>query len=176
MKRNYILAVLCLLLTTNVHALIVSVDGYGEVPETGLEMTVNEAEEDPLSGKMTMGISGTLLTATPLTVTITRSSAELSDEFCCAGQCTAGNGDTSETLVFQPNGIANWYCHYTPAVGSNETVTYCFSDNQESRSIIVHYQYQEQGLEEIQDSNKCAKILQNGILYIIKDNKKYTIL
>lgn len=176
MKRNYILAALCLLLTINAHALIVNVNGFGEVPETGLEITVNEAEENPLSGKMTMGVSGTLLSTTPLTVTITRSSAGLSDEFCCAGQCTAGNEETSETLVFLPNGLANWYCHYMPSAGTSEMVTYCFSDGQTSRSIVIHYQYQEQGLEEIEDASKCTKILQNGILYIIKDNKKYTIL
>ena len=109
-------------------ALIISVAGQGDIPAEGMELTINEAEEDILSGDMLMKLEGTLLCTNPLTVTITRSAAGITDEFCCANQCTGGNGETSEDLSFTPDGMANWYIHYTPTPGSYETITYLFSD------------------------------------------------
>ena len=103
-------------------ALIINVANYGDIPAEGMELTINEAEEDILSGDMLMKVSGTLLSTNPLTVTITRSAEGLNDEFCCANQCTVGNGETSEDLSFTPGGMANWYIHYTPTPGSYQTI------------------------------------------------------
>ena len=112
-----------------------------------------------------------------LTVTIHRSATELADEFCCAGQCKAGNEELEETLHFTPNGEASWFIHYTPEAGSKETMTYTFSDGQESRTLTVVFDYSTQG---IQNTDHCVdgvqKVLRGGIIYIIKDNKTYTIL
>lgn len=158
-------------------ALIISVANYGEVPTEGMEITVKEAEEDILTGDMQMKLEGTLLCTNPLTVTITRSSERLNDEFCCANQCTVGNGETSEDLSFTPGGMANWYIHYTPTPGSYETINYLFDDGTESRSLTVHYDYTTQDVESVQKSEvRSQKILKDGILYIITDNKTYTIL
>lgn len=158
-------------------ALIISVAGQGDIPAEGMELTINEAEEDILSGDMQMKVSGTLLSTNPLTVTITRSEEGLKDEFCCAGQCTAGNGKTSENLSFTPDGMANWYIHYTPTPGSYETITYLFSDGSESRSLTVHFDYTTQGIQNTDHSvDRVQKVLRDGILYIITDNKTYTIL
>ncbi len=158
-------------------ALIISVANKGDVPAEGMELTINEAEEDILSGDMQMKLEGTLLCTNPLTVTITRSSAGITDEFCCANQCTVGNRETSEDLSFTPGGMANWYIHYTPTPGSYETITYLFSDGSESRSLTVHFDYTTQDLESVQKSEvRSQKILKDGILYIITDNKTYTIL
>lgn len=158
-------------------ALIISVANYGEVPTEGMEITVKEAEEDILTGDMQMKLEGTLLCTNPLTVTITRSSAGITDEFCCANQCTVGNGETSEDLSFTPGGMANWYIHYTPTPGSYETINYLFDDGTESRSLTVHYDYTTQDVESVQKSEvRSQKILKDGILYIITDNKTYTIL
>ena len=160
-------------------ALVISVTGYDEIPEQGMEITVNEAQEDLLSGDMVMKVDGSLICSNPLTVTITRSSERLIDEFCCAGQCTAGNGETTETLNFTPGGMASWYIHYTPTPGSYETITYLFDDGSESRTLTVRYDYTTQGVETVESRKskvESKKILHNGILYIIKDNKKYTIL
>ena len=158
-------------------ALIISVAGQGDIPEQGTELTVKEAEEDILSGDMLMKVSGTLLSTNPLTVTITRSEEGLKDEFCCAGQCTAGNGETSEDLSFTPGGMANWYIHYTPTPGSYKTITYLFSDGSESRSLTVHFDYTTQGIQNTDHSvDRVQKVLRDGILYIITDNKTYTIL
>lgn len=158
-------------------ALIISVAGKGDIPAEGMELTINEAEEDILSGDMLMKVSGTLLSKNPLTVTITRSAAGITDEFCCAGQCTAGNRETSEDLSFTPDGMANWYIHYTPTPGSYETITYLFSDGSESRSLTVHFDYTTQGIQNTDHSvDRVQKVLRDGILYIITDNKTYTIL
>ena len=160
-------------------ALVISVTGYDEIPEQGMEITVNEAQEDILSGDMVMKVDGSLICSNPLTVTITRSSEGLIDEFCCAGQCTAGNGETTETLNFTPGGMASWYIHYTPTPGSYETITYLFDDGSESRTLTVHYDYTTQGMETVESRKskvESKKILRDGILYIIKDNQKYTIL
>lgn len=158
-------------------ALIISVAGQGDIPAEGMELTINEAEEDILSGDMLMKVSGTLLSTNPLTVTITRSAEGLNDEFCCANQCTVGNGETSEDLSFTPDGMANWYIHYTPTPGSYQTITYLFSDGSESRSLKVNFDYTTQGIQNIDHSvDRVQKVLRDGILYIITDNKTYTIL
>lgn len=158
-------------------ALVISVTGYEDIPEQGMEVTVNEAYEDILSGDMLMKVEGSLICSNPLTVTITRSSEGLIDEFCCAGQCIGGNEETSQTLHFTPGGMASWYIHYTPTPGSYETITYLFDDGSENRTLTVHFDYTTQGVESIQNSEfRIQKVLRDGILYIIKDNKKYTIL
>ena len=158
-------------------ALVISVTGYEDIPEQGMEVTVNEAYEDLLSGDMLMKVEGSLICSNPLTVTITRSSEGLTDEFCCAGQCIGGNEETSQTLHFTPGGMASWYIHYTPTPGSYETITYLFDDGSENRTLTVHFDYTTQGVESIQNSEfRIQKVLRDGILYIIKDNKKYTIL
>ena len=160
-------------------ALVISVTGYEDIPEQGIEVTVNEAYEDLLSGDMLMKVEGSLICSTPLTVTITRSSEGLIDEFCCAGQCIGGNEETSQTLHFTPGGMASWYIHYTPTPGSYETITYLFDDGSENRTLTVHFDYTTQGMETVESRKskvESKKILRDGILYIINDNKKYTIL
>ena len=158
-------------------ALIISVANQGDVPAEGMELTINEAKEDVTTGEMQMKLEGTLLCTNPLTVTITRSAAGITDEFCCAGQCTAGNSETTETRSFTPDGMASWYVHYTPTPGSYETITYEFNDGSDTRTLTVHFDYTTQGVEDVQGDNvQCTKVIRDGILYIIKDNKKYTIL
>lgn len=175
MKRN-IWIFLGLFLTINAQALTVNIDGQGEIPAGGMELTINEAEEDILSGEITMKLEGTLVCENALTVTIHRSATELADEFCCAGQCKAGNEELEETLHFTPDGEASWFIHYTPEAGSKETMTYTFSDGNESRTLTVVFDYSTQGIESIQPSAvSIQKVLRGGIIYIIKDNKTYTI-
>jgi len=156
--------------------LIISITGYGDVPAEGLELTITEAEEDILSGEMQMNLDGSLLCSEPLSVTITRSAAGLKDEFCCAGQCTAGNGELSELLYFTPNGLTTWFSHYTPVAGSNETIIYRFDDGIEAQTITVHYDYSAQGIEPVtgNPSTVTHKIIQNGQVLIQQNDKTYT--
>lgn len=168
-----------LMTTLPLYALSVSVDGHGEIPAEGMEITITDAEEDLLSGDMTMKVNGTLLCQGTLQVTINRSATELTDEFCCANQCTGGNEELTEQLTFEPGGKANWYVHYTPALGSKETITYTFFGENTTRTLTVHYDYSTQGVETVSGDRLPVtgqKILKDGIIYIIKDNKSYTIL
>ena len=175
MKRKFLLLPL-LLLCLNAQALILSVNGYGNVPEEGLDITVTEAEIDILTGEPTMILKGELLASGPLTVTINRPFAGLSDEFCC-GQCMPGNGETQQILNFSPSGIAEWYSHYIPAPNSDITITYTFFDGSDTRVIRVRYTYSAEGIDNLPSSdNSFRKVLKNGILYIVNDSKTYTIL
>lgn len=177
MKRLWMTAAVVCLSMMSAHALIVSVDEHGDIPAQGMEITISESKIDSLSGKAQMGMKGGLIAETPLTITISRSAAGIEDEFCCAGQCTSGNKQASETLHFNPGGMADWYSHYIPAPGSRETIVYTFTEGSESLVLTVHYDYATQGVEKVQsDQVPSTKIIQDGILYIIKDNKKYTLL
>ena len=62
-----------MLWTINAHALIVSVNGQGEIDEQ-MVLTITEAEEDLLSGEKVMKVEGNLLTYNPLTVSVSRTS------------------------------------------------------------------------------------------------------
>ncbi|MBO4666139.1 MAG: Omp28-related outer membrane protein [Paludibacteraceae bacterium] len=141
MKQVMTILAVLLLSWQPASALIVNVNGHGEVPESGLEIQCTEATVDPLTEENVMELKGDLLCEGELKVTISRSSTGLTDEFCCATQCTPGNGQTSEELTFTPSGVTNWYAHYTPAEKSNETVTYTFAAGGESRVVKVNYVY-----------------------------------
>ena len=160
----------------NAKALIVSVDGEGEVPEEGMELLITEGEEDVLSGKYTMELSGTVLgAASQLTVKIFRSKNGLEDEFCCGINCTAGNGEQEETKVFTVSGVANWYSHYVPAAGSDETIRYVFDDGTEQREIRVHYVYAAEGIEESYQPSAVSiqKVLREGKIVIRSGEKLF---
>ena len=166
-------AVFCMM-ALNAQAIVVEVDGQGELTEEGMEFTVNEASIDPLSGLPVMSITGTLISNGALTVNITRSNAGITDEFCCAGQCKTGNGETTEILIYTPEGLSDWFIHYNPAAGSNETITYTFSEGAESLTMTVHFNYDSQDVEQISATQKGSqKILKDGIVLIIKDDKVY---
>ena len=166
-------AVFCMM-ALNAQAIVVDVDGQGELTEEGMEFSVNEASIDPLSGLPVMSITGTLISNGALTVNITRSNAGITDEFCCAGQCKTGNGETTEILNYTPEGLSDWFIHYNPAAGSNETITYTFSEGAESLTMTVHFNYDSQDVEQISATQKGSqKILKDGIVLIIKDDKVY---
>lgn len=175
MKRNYLLLLLSVL-SINAHALIVSINGLGDIPAEGLDTTLTQATVDLLSGETVMKLEGSLLATEPLTVTITRSVAGLSDEFCCAGQCTSGNAETQETLLFTPAGMASWYIHYMPMPGSDVQLTYTFSAGGEERQLRVRYAYQAEGIDTVRPTDCVRKILRDGHLYIVQPNNTLQIL
>lgn len=177
MKKNILLAISCLL-CLNANALIISVEGYDEVPEEGLEITITEAPVNPLTGLPQVELKGEVLCVAPLTVNISRSDAGLEDEFCL-GQCIPGNRQLTETLQFTPSGLTEWDAHYSPDANSHETIVYTFTDAEESLTITVHYFLGAEGIETVEGQktkDKSRKVLKDGILYIEKNNKTYTIL
>lgn len=173
MKQNWFTLILCLLLTTNVHALIVSI-GHGEIPPEGMELTVTEAPIDPLTGEATVELDGSLLCNGLLTVNISRSLAGVADEFCCADRCVGGNGQLTETLEFTPGGMASWFTHFKPAA-SFVTVVYTFSDGMDELVLTVHYNVA-QDLETVSDQTpKARKLIRDGLLWIEYNDKIYNL-
>lgn len=178
MKRKLILAALVLLGMNNANALIVNVEGYGDIETAGMQISLTDVKEDPLSGKWVFEINGSLLANGPLTVQIARSEEKMADEFCCAGQCTSGNGQKEESLSFSPQGVAAWYAHFTPQWGkaTHATTTYTFSDGNQTLTLVVSFNFDSQDIESVHSSDVgIQKILKNGIIYIIKDNKIYNL-
>ncbi|MBR1878464.1 MAG: Omp28-related outer membrane protein [Paludibacteraceae bacterium] len=141
MKKISTLLAIVLMSFQTANALIVSIDGEGEIPEEGMELTISDAEEDPLSGEPVMELKGNLLATSQLTVQITRSEEGVTDEFCCGDKCTSGNSATEETLLFDVTGQANWYIHYTPKEKSDVTIEYLFSEGTETLKLKVRYRY-----------------------------------
>lgn len=175
MKRKLLLLPL-LLLCLNARSLDLSVNGYGNVPPEGMDTTITTAEIDLLTGEPVMTVSGDLFATSPLTVTIDRPSAGLSDEFCC-GLCVPGNSEIQQILRFSPAGPSSWYAHFYPAANSDMTVTYTFTEGADTRVIRVRYLYTAEGIDNLPSSdNSFRKVLKDGILYIVNDSKTYTIL
>ena len=141
MKKCILLFAVLLLSWQTGNALVVSVDGQGEISETGMELTITEAEIDPFTETPLMSLNGSMLSTGSLRVTITRSAANLTDEFCCAGQCNPGDSTTRQELTFSPQGVTSWFVHYTPAEKSYETIVYFFKDDETSLTLTVHYAY-----------------------------------
>lgn len=175
MHMKHLGLLLLLLLSVPAHALIVSVNGYGEIPAEGMYIELAEPEQDILTGALRYKVDGSLISTNPLTVTITRSETNIADEFCCAGECTAGNGEISEEIHFNTNGLTNWFIHYTPASNSDITVTYTFSDGTDSRTLTVNYVYNTEDIEPVtgNPSSVTRKILRDGIIYIETENTIY---
>lgn len=180
MKRNLLITALCLLIANSAHALVVVLDGYGEIEENDIEYPVFTAEEDPLTGQMVMGVKGSVLNNGQLKVDIVREETGLKDEFCCAGQCTSGNGEVMQFLNYEQTGIMEWYAHYYPEPNSYAKISYTFTETTQEgflyKMITVYYTYEIQGIEDVLPEEKgVKKILKDGILYIIKDNKIYNL-
>lgn len=171
--KQLLLTTLILLLCLNANALIVSVDGYGDIEETPMQITITEAHQDPLSGKTVVEMKGQLLCQGALEVTIQRSAAGMTDEFCC-GQCLTGNGQMTEVLNFTPGGMSSWYSHYYPAANDNQQVVYTFREGEEVRQLIVRYQLSTEDIDAIEGKQQqVRKCLKDGLIYIIKDDKIY---
>lgn len=163
------------LMMQNASALIVSVDGHGEVPAEGMDLMITEGEEDILSGRYTMELSGTVLaTGEQLSVQITRPGTGIEDEFCCGTNCTAGNGDATETKTFTVSGPANWYAHYYPNRAYAQ-INYLFSDGTDTREIRVYYVHTNQAVDEVTAEQPASKMMRDGQVYILKDGQSFSV-
>lgn len=154
-------------------SLILSVNGYGEVPAEGMELTATEAKVDILTGEKRMVLEGNLLCADPLSVTIRRSEEGIQDEFCCANMCVPGSQTMIDSLHFPAPEMANWFIHYTPKDNSSVHIEYIFSDGTEHRTITVHYLYSTEALEQPDAQPKAYKFIRDGLLMIQKGNHTY---
>ena len=159
-------------------ALIISVNNYGPIPAEGMDITLNQPEIDILTGEPFFKLDGQLTCTTTLNVSITRSAANLTDEFCCAGECTFGNEQMTESRQFTPGGETSWFVHYTPQTGSDVHISYLFSDETDSRELRVHYVYNTEGIEITNHKSQITnrKVLRDNHVYILTNQYTYQIL
>ncbi|MCQ2345173.1 MAG: hypothetical protein MJZ82_00200 [Paludibacteraceae bacterium] len=156
MKKIFTL-VLGAMFTMSMNAeMILSVNGKGEVGSDPMQLQITEAEENPMTGEMTMELSGTILIeGSNLTVTITRTANDIEDEICC-GQCYPGDGSMNEVKEFTISGPTDWYIHYTPKPQSDETITYTFSDGVSTKVIEVRFVYSATSISETSAEQKAC--------------------
>ena len=174
--KKIILLFVALMAFRSANALIVDVQGE-EVPEEGLNLVIEEGEEDILTGEYTMLLNGNLLSETgQISVRIIRSEAGIKDEFCCGNNCTAGNGENQEDRNFTADGLTSWYIHYMPVAGSDATIRYIFDDGVEQREIRVRYVYAAQAIDGVCSPLPAAcKTIRNGQVIIRSEQKEYNL-
>ena len=170
-----------LLTAYNAQAILVTVDGQGEIGTDPMELTFSAPETDPLTGEQRISISGSLVCPDTLRVTVTRSPAAVTDEFCCADQCLSGDKESEQILHFAPKGKASWYVHFTPTANEETTFTYTFAQVKngqvtESRVLTAYCYYSNEGIDNVQRDNvPCTKVIGNGVLYLKYNGAMYDI-
>ena len=159
--------------------------------DTTLLITEYEWDED--LEEATMGITGNLYSdeTQNISVTITRQSTGIVDQFCAAGNCVPGNGELTQVCEFTIGTQAfqrSWFTHYTPAVVGEEAISYKFNDGvNPAITLTIKYSYSITAVEDVVAPQYNGKIynllgqemptielseLPRGI-YII-NGKKYT--
>lgn len=125
-----------------------------------------------------------------ITVTITRQSTGVIDQFCAAGRCVPGNEELKQVCEFVVGTMPmerSWFTHYTPIEAGNEVISYEFNDGvNPSITLTIKYSYLMTAVEDVVAPQYNGKIynllgqempatslseLPNGI-YII-NGKKY---
>lgn len=125
-----------------------------------------------------------------ITVTITRQSTGVIDQFCSAGNCVPGNGELNQVCEFVVGAMEmqrSWYTHYTPMEAGEEVISYEFNDGvNPAITLTIKYSYLMTAVEDVVAPQYNGKIynllgqempatdlseLPNGI-YII-NGKKY---
>ena len=120
--------------------------------DTTLVVTEYEYDEDLEEAEM--GVTGKMYSdeTDQITVTITRTSTGILDQFCAAGNCIPGNGELTQVCEFT---VANesmrvWFTHYTPATSGQETIAYTFDDGKNPKiTMTVVYDYNMTSLENV---------------------------
>ena len=153
---------------------------------------VTDYEWDEDMEEASMEVRGQLYSdeSNNITVTITRQSTGVMDQFCAAGNCVPGNGELNQVCEFVVGTMAmerSWFTHYTPIGAGNEVISYEFNDGvNPSITLTIKYSYLMTAVEDVVAPQYNGKIynllgqempatdlseLPNGI-YII-NGKKY---
>ena len=134
-----------------------------EVTEsTTITVTEYEYDEDLMTALME--VKGQLYSdeSQNITVTITRSSTGLDDQFCAAGNCVPGNGELTQVCDFTIGTMAmqrSWFTHYTPMVAGNEEISYEFNDGVNPViTLTINYSYMTTAVENVVAPQYCGKI------------------
>lgn len=155
-------------------------------------ITITEYEWDEDLEEALMEVRGQLYSdeSQNITVTITRQSTGVIDQFCAAGNCVPGNGELNQVCEFVVGAMEmqrSWYTHYTPMEAGEEVISYTFDDGvNPAITLTIKYSYLMTAVEDVVAPQYNGKIynllgqempatdlseLPNGI-YII-NGKKY---
>ena len=115
---------------------------------TTLRITEYEWDED--LEEALMEVRGQLYSdeSPNITVTITRSSEGIIDQFCAAGNCVPGNSELTQELNFTVGTLSSmrrWFTHYTVYEAGTETIAYTFDDGiNPTLTLTVKYSYNDE--------------------------------
>ena len=115
---------------------------------TTLRITEYEWDED--LEEALMEVRGQLYSdeSQNITVTITRQSTGIIDQFCAAGNCVSGNGELSQVCEFTIGSLPmqrSWFTHYTPWEAGTETIVYEFNDGvNPTLTLTIKYSYKDE--------------------------------
>ena len=118
-------------------------------------ITITEYEWDEDLEEALMEVRGQLYSdeSQNITVTITRQSTGVIDQFCAAGNCVPGNGELTQVCEFVVGAMEmqrSWFTHYTPTEASNEVISYEFNDGvNPTITLTIMYSYLMTALEQV---------------------------
>ena len=118
-------------------------------------ITITEYEWDEDLEEALMEVRGQLYSdeSQNITVTITRQSTGVIDQFCAAGNCVPGNGELNQVCEFVVGTMEmqrSWFTHYTPMEAGNEEISYEFNDGvNPAITLTIKYSYLMTAVEDV---------------------------
>ena len=97
-----------------------------------------------------------------ITVTITRQSMGIIDQFCAAGNCVPGNGELNQVCEFVVGTMEmqrSWFTHYTPMEAGEEVISYEFNDGvNPTITLTINYSYKTTAIDHVVAPQHNGKI------------------
>ena len=127
-------------------------------------IVVTEYEWDEDLEEALMEVRGQLYSdeSQNITVSITRQSTGVIDQFCAAGNCVPGNGGLTQVCEFTVGTMPmqrSWFTHYTVYEKSVEVISYKFEDGvNPAITLSIEYNYLMTAVEDIVTPQHNGKI------------------
>ena len=125
---------------------------------------VTEYEWDEDMEEALMDVKGQLYSdeTENITVTITRQSMGIIDQFCAAGNCVPGNGELNQVCEFVVGTMEmqrSWFTHYTPMEAGEEVISYEFNDGvNPTITLTINYSYKTTAIDHVVAPQHNGKI------------------
>ena len=125
---------------------------------------VTEYEWDEDLEEALMEVRGQLYSdeSNNITVTITRQSMGIIDQFCAAGNCVPGNGELNQVCEFVVGTMEmqrSWFTHYTPMEAGEEVISYEFNDGvNPTITLTINYSYKTTAIDHVVAPQHNGKI------------------
>ena len=125
---------------------------------------VTEYEWDEDLEEALMEVRGQLYSdeSNNITVTITRQSMGIIDQFCAAGNCVPGNGELNQVCEFVVGTMEmqrSWFTHYTPMEEGEEVISYEFNDGvNPTITLTINYSYKTTAIDHVVAPQHNGKI------------------